>query len=291
MLSSDEAAPASKPENELRILVYGSVLEVEAIAGNDKWVTVKRIFKGGIATKPAGTQIDNRDTTGFVFLREPDALRAPASFDRIETPSPPIPLNLGDLIGHMGEQVSSGEALIAGQPTSRPTLHLEVFSGEDVPRFLRDCRKHADKLPERHWTLLRLRQDDQIRGEPNDSAPVAVTMGSDWTIAVTRETSLQNECAKTERAEADTLLNEAYRRLGDRINTQYKSHNDLEKTRRIDVMQAQNSWIRLRDADCNLEAFFRDRIPDFRDNNQSLCCGEVIFSIDVFRPAFQIKAR
>ena len=63
------------------------------------------------------------------------------------------------------------------------------------------------------------------------------------------------ECSKIERAEADTLLNEAYRRLGDRINTQYKSHNDLEKTLRNDVMQAQNAWIRLRDADCNLEAF------------------------------------
>ncbi|MDH0092665.1 hypothetical protein N7373_14535 [Achromobacter mucicolens] len=74
----------------------------------------------------------------------------------------------------MGEQVSSGEALIAGQPTTRPTLHLEVFSGEDVPRFLRDCRKHAGKLPERHWTLLRLRKDDQIKGGPKDSAPVVV---------------------------------------------------------------------------------------------------------------------
>ncbi len=187
------SAPASKPDNELGILVHGSVLEVEAVAGNDKWVTVKRIIKGGIATKPAGTQITSLDTTGFVFLKELDELRTPASFDRIETPSPPIPVNRGDLIGHMGEQVSSGEALIAGQPTSRPTLHLEVFSGEDVPRFLRDCRKHADKLPERHWTLLRLRKDDQIRGEPNDSAPVAVTMSSDWTIAVTRETSLQND--------------------------------------------------------------------------------------------------
>ncbi|WP_312428112.1 hypothetical protein [Achromobacter sp.] len=187
------SAPASKPDNELGILVHGSVLEVEPIAGNDKWVTVKRIIEGGIATKPAGTQITSLDTTGFVFLKELDELRAPASLDRIETPSPPIPVNMGDLIGHMGEQVSSGEALIAGQPTSRPTLHLEVFSGEDVPRFLRDCRKHADKLPERHWTLLRLRKDDQIKGEPKDSAPVVVTMGSDWTIAVTRETSLQND--------------------------------------------------------------------------------------------------
>ncbi|MDH0092667.1 hypothetical protein N7373_14545 [Achromobacter mucicolens] len=187
------SAPVSKTGNELGILVHGSVLEVEAVADNDNWVTVKRIIKGGIATKPAGTQITSLDTAGFVFLKELDELRAPASFDRIETPSPPIPIKMGDLIGHMGEQVSSGEALIAGQPTTRPTLHLEVFSGEDVPRFLRDCRKHADKLPERHWTLLRLRKDDQIKGEPKDSAPVVVTMGSDRTIAVTRETSVQND--------------------------------------------------------------------------------------------------
>ncbi|AVJ29605.1 glycoside hydrolase family 19 protein [Achromobacter spanius] len=187
------SAPVSKQQNELGILVHGSVLEVEAVAGNDKWVTVKRIIKGGIATKPAGTQITSLDTTGFVFLKELDELRAPASLDSIETPSPPIPINMGDLIGHMGEQVSSNEALIAEQPTSRPTLHLEVFSGQDVPQFLRDCRKHADKLAERHWTLLRLRKDDQIKGEPKDSAPVVVTMGSDWTIAVTRETPLKND--------------------------------------------------------------------------------------------------
>lgn len=187
------SAPVKKAGNELGILVPKSVVEVESIAGNDNWVVVQNIIKGGIATKPSGEEVAILNTTGYVFLKELDEILLPESFDSIEIPSPPKPIGMGDVIGHMGQQVSSCETLVAGQPTSRPTLHLEVFSAEDVPQFLRDSRCYAETLPEQHWTRIRLRKGDPVKAEPKDEAPLVIEMAADWTIAVTRDTSLQKD--------------------------------------------------------------------------------------------------
>ncbi|MFK3640485.1 N-acetylmuramidase domain-containing protein [Pseudomonas protegens] len=187
------SSPASKTDNELGVLVRGSVIDVEPIAGNDRWVAVRSIVEGGVATEPDGAQITSLSVTGYVFVKELDEILTPGSFDSIVIPSSPTLINMGDVIGHMGQQVSSCETLIAGQPASRPTLHLEVFSAQDVPQFLRDSKRYADKLPERHWTMIKLRKGDPVRAEAKDEAPMVVTMARDWTIAVTRDTSLQKD--------------------------------------------------------------------------------------------------
>ena len=186
-------APASANGNEIGILVRESEIDVEPIAGNPKWGVVRNIITGSVATRPDGARITSLPATGYVFLKELDEFRTPEVFDSIEIPTVPIPINMGDVIGHIGQQVSSCETLIAGQSTSRPTLHLEVFSAQDVPAFLRDSRRYADELPERHWTLIRLRKGDPVRAEPKDEAPSVTTMAGDRTIAVTRDTIIRKD--------------------------------------------------------------------------------------------------
>lgn len=186
-------APVSANGNEIGILVRESEIEVEPIAGNPRWGVVRNIITGSVATRPDGVRITNLPATGYVFLKELDEFRTPEVFDSIEIPTVPIPVNMGDVIGHIGQQVSGCETLIAGQPTSRPTLHLEVFSAQDVPAFLRDSRRYADKLPERHWTLIRLRKGDPVKAEPKDESPSVTSMTSDWTISVTRDTTIQKD--------------------------------------------------------------------------------------------------
>ncbi|AZD86895.1 hypothetical protein C4K14_4073 [Pseudomonas chlororaphis subsp. aureofaciens] len=183
----------TKQSNELGILVSDSVLEIAPIAGNDRWGIVQNIIKGGIATKPDGGEVTSLNKTGYVILGKLDEVLLPESFDSIEIPSQPIQVSMGDVIGHMGQQVSSCETLIAGQPTSRPTLHLEVFSAEDVPQFLRDSRRYAEALPEQHWTRIRLRKGDPVKAEPKDEASQVIEMAADWTIAVTRDTSIKKD--------------------------------------------------------------------------------------------------
>ena len=178
---------------ELGILVRGSVIEIEPMAGNDKWGLVRRIVEGGIATQPDGVQITELPVPGRVYLEELDAFSAPAAFDNIEIPVPPIPLSMGEVIGHLGQQVSSSDTLLANQPASRPMLHLEIFSAEDVPRFLLDSRRYAENLPKQHWTLVRLRQGDPIKAEPRDDAPSVIDLATDWTTGITRHTTVQQD--------------------------------------------------------------------------------------------------
>ncbi|OOV89028.1 hypothetical protein MF4836_34625, partial [Pseudomonas sp. MF4836] len=178
---------------ELGILVRGSVIEIEPMAGNDKWGLVRRIVEGGIATQPDGVQITELPVPGRVYLEELDAFSAPAAFDSIEIPVPPIPLSMGEVIGHLGQQVSSSDTLLANQPASRPMLHLEIFSAEDVPRFLLDSRRYAENLPKQHWTLVRLRQGDPIKAEPRDDAPSVIDLATDWTTGITRHTTVQQD--------------------------------------------------------------------------------------------------
>ncbi|HCD6632391.1 glycoside hydrolase family 19 protein [Pseudomonas aeruginosa] len=187
------STPVSRPDNELGILVRGSRVEVEPIAGNDKWVMLRNIVEGGVATKPDGARVTSLMENGYVFLKELDELLVPEAFDSIQLPSPPIPIDMGTVIGHMGEQVSSCETLFLGQAASRPTLHLEAFSADDVPQFLRDSRRHADKLPERHWTLLGLRKGDALKSEPRDDAATIIELETDWTETITRDTTQQQD--------------------------------------------------------------------------------------------------
>lgn len=74
------------------------------------------------------------------------------------------------------------------------------------------------------------------------------------------------------------MLNEAYKRLSDRIHTQYKSNNNLEKTLRNDVIQAQNAWTRLRDADCKVEAFVVETGSQAFETTVNHCAAEKSFS-------------
>lgn len=63
------------------------------------------------------------------------------------------------------------------------------------------------------------------------------------------------ECSKIERKIADKKLNSAYKNLLTRVKTQYKASPDLNTNLTQKIKESQRLWIKLRDADCNLEAF------------------------------------
>lgn len=54
----------------------------------------------------------------------------------------PIKIKAGENIGHVGKYQNNGGA------SSENVLHLEVFSADDVPKFIEDCKIVARNLPE-----------------------------------------------------------------------------------------------------------------------------------------------
>lgn len=63
------------------------------------------------------------------------------------------------------------------------------------------------------------------------------------------------ECSMYEKARADKALNNQYRNLQERVGIQYKSNRTLSDEYIQRIKKSQRLWIKLRDADCALEAY------------------------------------
>lgn len=63
------------------------------------------------------------------------------------------------------------------------------------------------------------------------------------------------ECSEKERSAADKKLNDTYNKLLARIENQYITSPKLKEQLIQEIRRSQRTWIKLRDIDCNLEAF------------------------------------
>ncbi|MDR0182135.1 glycoside hydrolase family 19 protein [Lysobacter arvi] len=103
------------------------------------------------------------------------APRLPEATDTVITLKQPVPIREGDIVGYIGEDVPASMRSLAKQPASRPLLHLELFSGDDVPAYLARSRQWANEhLPDSERTLLVLRKGDTLHKEANGA--VAFTL-------------------------------------------------------------------------------------------------------------------
>lgn len=63
------------------------------------------------------------------------------------------------------------------------------------------------------------------------------------------------DCSRIERETADKMLNDSYKMLLARVQNQYKPSPELGEEFIQKIKESQRLWIKLRDADCTLEAF------------------------------------
>ena len=104
---------------------------------------------------------------------ERDGERKPDATDRIVVLPQPVPLRQGDVIAHIGEDVPAYAYPIAGTPVTRRLLHLEVFSGDDVPAYLTASRSWAkEHVPENERTLLLLLEGDTMERDTGGTVTV-----------------------------------------------------------------------------------------------------------------------
>ena len=108
--------------------------------------------------------------------------RLPHKLDAVMVLDQPVPIRQGQIVGFLGEDVPSDAWIPSAQPISRELLHLEAFSGDDVPGFIAACRQWAQQLPEDKRTQLGLKSGDELRGEPRSDAPVIATVGAGQTF-------------------------------------------------------------------------------------------------------------
>ncbi|NMX66887.1 hypothetical protein HBO15_05945 [Pseudomonas sp. WS 5111] len=112
---------------------------------------------------PAGTQVKIsgegkfrklEHVTQYVYFKSLQSLRTP-QYDRVSVLDEPIPIKAGELIGHIGWY----QNYAADKPEKK--LHLEVFSEEDMEKFIKDCQCWAKNLPDTSKTWLKL-----VKGTP-----------------------------------------------------------------------------------------------------------------------------
>ncbi|WP_404937656.1 pesticin C-terminus-like muramidase [Pseudomonas sp. JDS08PS003] len=162
-----------------------SVIEVGEHSPNRKWRRIRQVLKGTLEVSPAGASVETPAEKGWVFLEElEDEVRAlkDQDYDLIIQPSSPIRLKAGALIGHLGEGVSSQAGLIGEQPASSPLMHLEVFSADDVPRFIYLCRNWVEDTPKEQWNLLALRKGESINSQPKAEAEALLCLPDNLTL-------------------------------------------------------------------------------------------------------------
>ncbi|NMX60705.1 N-acetylmuramidase family protein [Pseudomonas sp. WS 5079] len=87
--------------------------------------------------------------TQYVYIKSLQSLRVP-QYDGVHVLSEPLPIKAGEMIGHIGWY----QDYAADRPEQK--LHLEVFSEDDVGKFIEDCRKWALSLPTTSKPWLKL---------------------------------------------------------------------------------------------------------------------------------------
>lgn len=181
---------ATSRSAKLGILPRGARVELGERSRDGKWGKIQKIVSGQIAPVQQGGIVNPAAATGWVFIGELDpGPVAPKSFDEVVKVDPPAAIKAGDLVGHVGEYQQYVDALAAPVRGRRPLLHLEVFTGDDLPAFIEKCRAYARTLPagsgnlfviEKDAHLVQPAQPDGQIGPTEQATPVGGASESAW---------------------------------------------------------------------------------------------------------------
>ncbi|OWP36618.1 glycoside hydrolase family 19 protein [Pseudomonas nitroreducens] len=102
-------------------------------------------------------RIDSRYPLSTLYTRRrtPSRLLSPHASPSFVIVEPPIQIKAGQLIGHIGPYQGM-------KKSEERKLHLEVFTGQDMVKFLADSRDWARQLPERERTWLKLAKGTKV---------------------------------------------------------------------------------------------------------------------------------
>lgn len=141
-------AAANSGSDVLAVLPHGTQVRIGSEAAAGKYHRLVELVHGNPV--PALTTQDDGKLPGFVWRDSLESTGEPKAKGSVVVLETPVPIKAGDLIGHLGLYQNHNQ----GAPQA--LLHLEVFSCEEVPSFIAQCRAHASRLPEAQNTLLKI---------------------------------------------------------------------------------------------------------------------------------------
>ncbi|MGH8086371.1 MAG: glycoside hydrolase family 19 protein [Lysobacter sp.] len=118
--------------------------------------------------------------SGYIYRDELDALPEPdaSGIDGVFVLPEPMKVTAGTVLGHLGEFQRQRDGTPLPPAPRRSLLHLEVFSGDDVPAFMAASRAWASQLGEQHKTLLKIPPGARLSqpAEPDRVLPAGATL-------------------------------------------------------------------------------------------------------------------
>lgn len=117
-------------------------------SGEGAFLKLEQVIDGN--NEPALTPKADGTLPGYVSSSFLTAQSQPTTTDAVVVLDPPVPIRAGELIGHIGRYQNQNDC------SPQELLHLEVFSCEDLPTFIRQSRTWALNLPAEEKTLLKI---------------------------------------------------------------------------------------------------------------------------------------
>jgi hypothetical protein len=172
------AAPASQVglnihavaagSERLGILPRGARVRIGETSGKGRWGRIEAIESGEVMAPKVASFVHPGADRGWVYLaKEHDHLLLEprvslARCDQVVVPARPMQIKAGELIGHLGPYWKVDDPARAHR-----MVHLEVFCGEELPRFLSQSRAAARKdLDLARRTLLRIDKGVKLFADP-----------------------------------------------------------------------------------------------------------------------------
>ena len=109
---------------------------------------------GGSATPDVSAE--QLATGGYVWAKDLEAIREPQARGSVFLVDPPVPIQAGALVGHLGKYQA------ASQSEAHDLLHLEVFSCDNVDSFITQSRARAEQLKPEQKTLLKIPAETKV---------------------------------------------------------------------------------------------------------------------------------
>jgi len=132
-------------------LPQGSRLTIGQIHGH--WGKIASIESGTPVPLQLGGTLGPQAAQGWVYLKWLDRTGEPDPLDTIVILDPPHSVQAGDVIAYLGEYQRAGDVTTLPPQPMRPLLHLETFTGDDLPSYLARSRARAEQLPKPDQTL------------------------------------------------------------------------------------------------------------------------------------------
>ncbi|WP_333627783.1 M23 family metallopeptidase [Stenotrophomonas cyclobalanopsidis] len=158
--------------------------ETKAV-GKSVWGHIGEVLEGEIIpSETVDGQIKPGAETGWVYLSRMEAVFDKADpVNQVVVLDKPYPVKAGDIMGQIGEYQTFGVARASPSPGMRSMLHLEMFSGGDVPGFIGRCRAYAATRPasERNMLVLEVgaRLVTPIASDTNLGAGAIIAIAAD----------------------------------------------------------------------------------------------------------------